>query len=170
MMRATGTQMKLYGTTNNQCRTKTDGMRAAGLQKNRTNAYRTNWNNYGIRTLKFFCASLFHPNPNFVHRGEAMYLIAGVVCLSFATLLFRITYLGARSPKQPRWAGNFWVSNVHAPGIVGTFVFGILLILQPLISMEIGSISFQEIGLAIGIVAATVAAFRLLQSKKALIG
>ena len=54
-----------------------------------------------------------------------MQFIIGSVCISLSMLIFCIVLLGARNPRQPRWASRQWVANFHSVVILMLGVIGI---------------------------------------------
>ncbi len=57
-------------------------------------------------------------------------LTTGVLCLCLTVLGFVATLLLARNPRSPRWAGDFWIANVYAPGIITLAVFALAILIQ----------------------------------------
>jgi hypothetical protein len=90
-----------------------------------------------------------------------MDLLYGVVCLSLAALLFRITFLAVRSPKLRKWAGEQLVSLVYIPCVVGLIAVGVSMLVRFFFPIPAAS-GLTEVGVAIGAASVTVVVYRLL--------
>ena len=95
-----------------------------------------------------------------------MYLLYGVVGLSFTVLLFSITLLGARNPVRPFWAQESIVANVLTPLMLGFFLFGLSYITKEVLSGF--QSSFSEWTYTALTIAGTVAIIKMLRIRKKL--
>ena len=97
-----------------------------------------------------------------------MYLLYGVVGLSFTVLLFSISLLGTRNPVRPFWAQESIVANVLTPLMLGFFLFGLSYITKEVLSGF--QSSFSEWTYTALTIAGTVAIIKLLRIRKKLTG
>jgi len=97
-----------------------------------------------------------------------MRLVIGAIGLSLAILTFCIVLLGARDPRSPKWASDFWIGNVHSIVILVLGCGGVLSIISALPMLLDGSIGTLHITLAALILVAGAVGVKALKIDKKL--
>lgn len=97
-----------------------------------------------------------------------MLIVYGTAGLTLAVLLYAVTLIGCRNPRQPGWAKDFLVGNVYVPLIGGLVVLGGGCILKFLLSAGQKPVGVTEAALAAGIVGLGFVLLKALRVKKRL--
>jgi hypothetical protein len=95
-----------------------------------------------------------------------MLLIYGTMCMALAALIFGITLIGSRNPREPAWAGDSLVANVYLPAIAGLALIGLMCLIKFSITIGSQSAGFKEIALTAGIIAVSLLLLKLLRIKQ----
>jgi hypothetical protein len=84
-----------------------------------------------------------------------MKLVIGSISLSLAVFTYCFVLLGARNPKQPKWASEMLVANVHCILIIGLGLAGILTFASALYTFAVDGIDVLPILISAAILAVT---------------
>jgi len=95
-------------------------------------------------------------------------LTTGVLFLCLTILGFVATLLGARNPRAPRWAGDFWIANVYAPGIITLAVFALAILIQVGFASSAETLTVANLWPSALIVAMTAALIKAVHPRRTL--
>ena len=92
-------------------------------------------------------------------------LLVGAACIATGIITIAICYLGARNPRQPKWACEAVMANILVPAIVGCLAIGPMLIAEYIFTRG-SEMKLVDLVLAAIIIAASVVCVKLLRIKK----
>lgn len=97
-----------------------------------------------------------------------MLLVYGAAGLVLAAWLYGVTLIGARNPRSPAWANDFFVANLYVPLIIALAVAGIGSVVQFCLSVDSPSLGVGEAALVLGIVAVGWLVLKMMRIRKRL--
>ena len=95
-----------------------------------------------------------------------MLIVYGTAGITLAVLLYSVTLIGCRNPRQPNWAKDFMVGNVYVPLIGAFFVLGAGCFIKFLLSPGPDPVGVTEAALAVGVAALGFGLLKALRVKK----
>jgi len=96
-----------------------------------------------------------------------MYSVLAVSAICLGALLFVITILAARHPRQTGWRSESLVAGIYVPGIIGFVLLGLALTVQLIIS-EGPAADSAQIGWCVGVAVVTVVAIAMMRVRRRL--
>lgn len=97
-----------------------------------------------------------------------MELILGTSLISSAVIVFCIVLIGFSQPRQPFWATDGWIGNVHSIVVVLLGFGGISTLFSAFFTFKAGGINGLHLVIAALILAATVIAVKGMKIRKRL--
>jgi len=95
-------------------------------------------------------------------------LTSGVLFLCLAVVGFVVVLLGARNPRNPSWAGDFWMGSVYTPGIIALAVFGLATLIQVGFDASPEPLRLAEVWPSAAVLVATAALVKALRPRRTL--
>jgi len=92
-------------------------------------------------------------------------LLVGAVCIALSIIGIAICYLGARNPRQPKWASEGIMANILTPAIVGGLSIGPMLICEYLF-VHRSDLSIVDLLAAASIIAASGIFVKMMKIEK----
>jgi len=92
-------------------------------------------------------------------------LLVGAICIATGILGIAICYLGARNPRQPKWACETVMANFLVPSIVGALSIGPMLICEYVI-VHRSDLKVVDLLIALSIIAAATIIVKMLHIGK----
>jgi len=92
-------------------------------------------------------------------------LLVGAICVATGILGIAICYLGARNPRQPKWACETVMANVLVPSIVGSLAIGPMLLCEYVI-VHRSDLKVIDLLIALSIIAAAIIIVKMLHIDK----
>lgn len=97
-----------------------------------------------------------------------MLLVYGTAAWVLAMLFFGVTLIGARNPRSPAWANDFWVANIYVPMMIGLAVIGVGATAKFFISLDRQPLDVNTLVLSAGVAAVGLVLLKLLRIKQRL--
>ena len=95
-----------------------------------------------------------------------MLLVYGTAGIALAVLVFGITLIGSRNPRQPIWAKEFLVADIYVPLMLVLVVLGVGCYLKFILNISSQAVGVRDIALAVGIAVASIFLLKLLRIKE----
>jgi hypothetical protein len=92
-------------------------------------------------------------------------LIAGALAIAASLVGIAICYLGARNPREPKWAGEMIMGSFLIPLSLGGIILGLMLLLEAIVK-NAGMLGLSDIIAVLVILAAGIAVIFMLRIKK----